>query len=146
MLKAGEIQVIYRPKRSAHPSLITSEVIYELLKNEIYDLDTIGYRESFTVLFCDSGLKLIRYSKMFDGALDCVMVDVRMIMQHALLCNATSIILAHNHPSGSLRPSSQDDAITRKICDAARLLDLRVTDHLIITEESYYSYSDKGRL
>lgn len=74
------------------------------------------------------------------------MADVRLILQGALLTNATGIILAHNHPSGSLRPSSEDDALTRKIVEAAEIMNIRVNDHIILTSEGFYSYADEGRI
>ena len=74
------------------------------------------------------------------------MADVRLIMQGALLANATAMILAHNHPSGSTRPSREDDLLTRKVVEAALLLDLRVADHIILTSEDFYSYNDEGRI
>jgi len=71
---------------------------------------------------------------------------VRMILQGALLTNAVAMVLAHNHPSGSTRPSRQDDELTRKVVDAARLLDIKVADHIILTSEDFYSYNDEGRI
>ena len=78
--------------------------------------------------------------------MDGTIVDVRLIMQTALLAHSSSIILAHNHPSGQLKPSSQDDRITKKIKEAAKLMDIRIQDHLIVTGDNYYSYADEGRL
>ena len=69
-----------------------------------------------------------------------------MILQGALLTNAVAMVLAHNHPSGSTRPSRQDDEITRKVVDAARLLDIKVADHIILTSEDFYSYNDERRI
>ena len=73
--------------------------------------------------------------------------DVRVVMQTALVSNATAIVLAHNHPSGNTRPSGQDDSLTRKIKSACELMDIRVLDHIIVTPyDSHYSYNDEGRL
>jgi DNA repair protein RadC len=74
------------------------------------------------------------------------MVDIRLLFVAALNCVATSMIIAHNHPSGTLRPSQADKAITKKMQEAGRFLDIKVLDHLIITDESYYSFSDEGIL
>ena len=69
-----------------------------------------------------------------------------MILQGALLTNATGMILAHNHPSGSIRPSRQDDELTRKIVEASNFMDIKVNDHIILTNEEFYSYCDEGRI
>ena len=73
-------------------------------------------------------------------------VDVRMIFTTALNCLATAIIIAHNHPSGTLQPSEADKAITRRIKEASKTLDISVLDHLIITDEDFYSFADNGLL
>ncbi len=73
--------------------------------------------------------------------------DVRVIMQTALVCNATTILIAHNHPSGNTYPSGQDDNITRKVKSACELMNIRLLDHIIVTpNDSYFSYCDEGRL
>ena len=69
-----------------------------------------------------------------------------MIVQGALLSNATGIILAHNHPSGTLKPSKEDDRLTRRIVEAADIMNIRVNDHIILTSEGFYSYDDEGRI
>lgn len=78
--------------------------------------------------------------------MDSTVVDVRLVLQSALLAHSSIIILAHNHPAGILYPSTLDDMITQKIKDAAKLIDIKLYDHLIVTSESYYSYADEGRL
>ena len=91
--------------------------------------------------------KLIGYTTISEGGLTSTIVDVRVVMQTALVSNATAIILAHNHPSGNTRPSGQDDSLTRKIKSACELMDIRLLDHIIVTPyDSYYSYNDEGRL
>ena len=70
----------------------------------------------------------------------------QIIMQAAILGNASGIILAHNHPSGNAKPSLQDDQITQKIREISQLIGITLLDHLIITDESYYSYADEGRI
>lgn len=74
------------------------------------------------------------------------MVDLRIIFQTAILANASRIILVHNHPSGNLKPSLQDDKITKRVYQVASILGIELTDHLIISEESYYSYAIEGRI
>ena len=80
------------------------------------------------------------------GGLTETVVDVRIILREALLKRATSLILCHNHPSGNLRPSTHDDSLTNQLREAARLLNLNLADHVIFTDNGYYSYADEGRL
>ena len=83
---------------------------------------------------------------MSSGGITGTTVDLRMIFSAALKANATSIMIAHNHPSGNTRPSDADRYMTTKIRQAGELLDIKLMDHLIITSESYYSFIDDGAL
>ena len=124
-----------------------SKDIHGLLKKRVYDEDTIGYKETFNVLLLNNANKIIGYTTVAEGGLTSTIVDVRTILQTALISHATSIILSHNHPSGNVRPSYHDDNLTKKIKSACELTDIRVLDHIIVTpEDSYYSYCDEGRL
>ena len=74
------------------------------------------------------------------------MVSIRSIFSRAILCNANSIIVAHNHPSGIVKPSHEDISITRRIKEASEILDIKLIDHIIIGEDSYYSFKNEGLL
>ena len=89
---------------------------------------------------------MIAYNTVSEGGLTETSVDVRLILQGALLTNATQIILAHNHPSGNLKPSSQDDMLTKRVQKACEIMRVGFTDHLILSPEGYYSYRDEGRI
>ena len=80
------------------------------------------------------------------GGISNTVVDLRIIFQAAILANASRIILVHNHPSGNLKPSLQDDKITKRVYQVASILGIELTDHLIISEESYYSYAIEDRI
>jgi DNA repair protein RadC len=80
------------------------------------------------------------------GGITGTMVDVRLVLRDALLTQATSLVLIHNHPSSNLNPSQADISITEKVKKAGELMDLRLLDHLILTEDAYYSFADKGKL
>ena len=98
------------------------------------------------MLFLNHHYKLIKSIKLSEGGLTETAIDVRVILKEALLCNATVVALAHNHPSGSITPSLPDDSITKcvqKACEAVRIYFL---DHIIVTDGRYYSYRDSGRL
>ena len=125
--------------------VITSHSAYEVLTN-IFPADTIDYRETFIVLFLNRAHQVLGYSIVAEGGTACVAVDVKMIIQTALLANASCILLAHNHPSGNLRPSVEDNRLTDRIREAAKLFDIAVLDHIIITNESFYSFSDNGNI
>lgn len=102
--------------------------------------------EEFWVLFLNNSLKVVYKSQLSKGGITGTLVDIRIVFKTAFENNATSIILVHNHPSGSLKPSAADIAITTKICKAGSTLDIDVLDHLIITENGYYSFKDEGRI
>jgi DNA repair protein RadC len=107
------------------------------------DLDMI---ERFYVLYLDNANKVQSVSMISMGGITGTVVDLRMVFATALKCLATSIIIAHNHPSGSLRPSAADLNLTKKIEEAGKVLDIALLDHIILTEASYYSFRDEGDL
>ena len=80
------------------------------------------------------------------GGLSEAPADMRVILRHAILAGASAIALGHNHPSGVVKPSKQDDQLTRNLRQAAELMSIRMVDHIIVGEKNYYSYSDEGRL
>ena len=107
---------------------------------------TLDYREYFYILCLNRNNKVLGYCQISAGGLTGTMADVRMIMQTALKSNSCSIILSHCHPSGNLEPSEADKDLTKKIQEAGKVLDIAVLDHLIITSESYYSFTDEGKM
>lgn len=142
----SEIQLKYQPQPLTE-SIHGAKDIHKLLITRVFDADTIGYKESFKVLLLNQANKIIGYTTISDGGLTATVVDVRVVMQAALVTNATSIILAHNHPSGNIYPSSQDDSLTKRIKSACELMDIRLLDHIIVTPfDSFYSYCNEGRL
>ena len=102
--------------------------------------------EECHVLLLNQSSVVIDSVRIGMGGLTETVVDVRLIMREALLKRATSMILCHNHPSGSLRPSTYDDRLTRQVQEAARLFNIALADHVIFTDTGYYSYADEGKL
>ena len=102
--------------------------------------------EEFHVLLLNQSATVIDSVRIGVGGLTETVVDVRVIMREALLKRATALVLCHNHPSGNLRPSAHDDRLTRQVQEAAKLLNLNLADHVIFTDNGYYSYADEGRL
>jgi DNA repair protein RadC len=102
--------------------------------------------EEFWVLCLNNSNKVVYKHQLSKGGITGTVVDSRLLFKVALEQNATSIILAHNHPSGTLIPSDADNQITKKIKTVGDSLDIRVLDHLIITQNGYYSYADSGMI
>ena len=131
----GEVELSYKPKFKNIYKVVSSEDAYKYLL-PTYKEGTICYKEYFKVLFLNQANQVLGYT----------CADVRVILQAALLTNSVAIILAHNHPSGSMKPSRQDMEITKQVKEAARLMRIAVTDHLILTDTGYYSFADEGLL
>ena len=102
--------------------------------------------DEFWVMLLNQSNRVIKRVCIGRGGIAATAVDVKIILKAALENYATSMILVHNHPSGNLQPSIQDDNITKKICDGARAVDIRVLDHIIVTDGEHYSYNDSGRM
>lgn len=102
--------------------------------------------EVFAVVFLNRANKIMHYEVISEGGITGTVADPRIILKKALEHDAVNIILCHNHPSGSIKPSRQDEELTQKIKEAARFLDIKVIDHIIVSEEGYYSFADEGIL
>ncbi|MBN8674836.1 MAG: DNA repair protein RadC [Chitinophagales bacterium] len=103
-------------------------------------------REVFGVLFLNRANKINHFEIVSEGGITGTVADPRVILRKALEQDAVNIILCHNHPSGSLKPSRADEQLTAKIKEAAGYLDIRVLDHIIVSEDGYYSFADEGLL
>jgi len=97
-------------------------------------------------LLLNQANKLIDKVKISTGGLNATAVDVRCILREALLKRASGIALCHNHPSGNIRPSREDDLLTRQVSQAAECMHIRFVDHVILTDGTFYSYADEGRI
>jgi len=102
--------------------------------------------EVFGVIFLNQGNRVKHYEIISQGGMTATVADPRIILKKALEEDAVSLILFHNHPSGNLKPSRADQELTLKVRDAARLLDIRLIDHIIVSERGYYSFADEGEL
>lgn len=121
-------------------SITSSEAVFNILQPQIGDLA----HEEFWVLYLNNHNKLIRSVCISKGGITGTVVDIRQVYNIALREQATSVILAHNHPSGNIKASQADHNLTKKIAEAGKVLDIAVLDHLIITEKAYYSFRDEG--
>ena len=102
--------------------------------------------EECHAILLNNHLRVVGCKLISRGGITGTVVDVRLVLREALLCNATHLALCHNHPSGNPRPSGEDDRLTQKLKAAAATMDLRLIDHIILTDEAYFSYQDEGRL
>ncbi|MDQ1167580.1 DNA repair protein RadC [Flavobacterium sp. SORGH_AS_0622] len=118
----------------------SSKAVFEIMQPIIGELP----HEEFWVLFLNNSNSVISKSQLSKGGITGTVVDVRLVFKLAMENGATGLILCHNHPSGNLNPSDADKQITRKIKLAGESLDVKVLDHLIITESKYYSFVDEG--
>ena len=124
------------------PILNSSKRVYDYFKSHLMDLP----HEEFWVLYLNTACKVLDSQLIGRGGNDFTPVDVRIILRYALSSKAHSMILIHNHPSGTCSPSQADKLLTKKIDEAARVMDIRVNDHLIFTNSSYYSFRDEDLL
>ena len=102
--------------------------------------------EVFVALLLNRSHKIISYEIISKGGISGTVADPRIILKKALDAGASSLIICHNHPSGNLQPSQQDDLLTQKIKSAALYFDIKLLDHIIVSEEGYYSFADEGKL
>lgn len=124
------------------PQVSSSQTAFELLIPEMQDLD----REEFWVLLLNRANKLLRKEKLSIGGKSGTIVDPKILFKVALNYGASGIIVAHNHPSGNLKPSNSDLSLTKKIKEGGSLLEIPLLDHLIVSDNFYFSFADEGLL
>ena len=143
----AEIELSYKPliKLSRLPLVMASVDAYWLFM-QTWDKTKLLFVEQFKVMLLNRANRVIGICTLSTGSSSNTIVDTKLIFAVALKTNACQIILAHNHPSGNLNPSEGDRLITRRVKEAGLLLDLTLNDHLIISEDGYYSFSDEGAI
>lgn len=128
--------------RKERETILSSRDVYQYFHPLMCDLPT----EECWVLFLNQASKVIDRVKIASGGLTSAAVDIRCILREALLKRAVAMAFCHNHPSGSLRPSTEDDRLTERLGKAAKTMDIRLIDHIILTDGKFYSYADEGRI
>lgn len=141
----AEIKVSYTPTSRPATQIMCSNDAYQELKNWFKE-DTIALQEQFVVLYLNRSNRVLAAYEVSRGGLTGTVADPRLILSTALKVTAIGMVVAHNHPSGSLKPSQADIQLTQKIRDAGKLLDIQLVDHLIMTQEQYYSFADEGMI
>lgn len=139
----GELKISYKTTLAPHGKINSSMDVYQFLR-QVWDQDLMEYQEQFCLITLSRSNYISGFQFISTGGTAATVVDAKMIFQTALLNNATSIIVAHNHPSGSLQPSEPDKKITQRLTQIGRLLEVPVLDHMIITKDSYMSFADQG--
>ncbi len=142
-----EIQVSYSHlvKPSQLPKISHSEDAYQILMNH-WNKETLEYIEEFKIILLNRANKVLGLSLISKGGVSGTFVDPKVVFSAALIANASAIILAHNHPSGNLKPSESDIKLTQKLKEGSNILDIIILDHMIVTSEGYYSFADEGAL
>lgn len=120
----------------------SSQSVFELMQPVIGELA----HEEFWIIYLNNSNKVLQKIQLSKGGITGTLVDVRLVLKTAIEVGAVGIILAHNHPSGTLKPSEADKQITKKLKNAGESLDIKVLDHLIITETAYFSFADEGMI
>ena len=124
------------------PKITSSKNAFELMQPYIGDLN----HEEFWVIYLNNSNKVLARQQLSKGGFTGTLVDTRLVLKKALEVSATGLILCHNHPSGKLTPSQSDKNLTKKIIEAGSVMDIKVLDHLIVTEKLYFSFADEGIL
>ncbi len=142
-----KVEVSFRPNRnlSERVYLKSSDEVYKVAI-DTWNLDTIELFEEFMAVYLDRRNGIIGIREISRGGTAGTVVDIKIVISIAIACNASGLILLHNHPSGMTSPSHQDISLTDKIKAAAQLFDINLLDHLIITRETYYSFTDNGHI
>ena len=125
-----------------HPDMSTATRIYNYMLPKMQDLAT----EEFHILLMNQNFRLVKSERISHGGITEVSADIRIMMREAVLNNATIMAVCHNHPSGSTRPSKVDDTLTQSVKKACEVMRIHFSDHVIVTDGSYYSYAENGRL
>lgn len=141
-----EISVSYSTKVMARErkQIRNSRDIYEYMMP--FFSCCMEHHEEAWAIYMNNQHKILGTAKISQGGISETSVDPKIILQIALKANASSIILAHNHPSGNPYPSSCDDKITQKLKEGAKFLDMQLTDHVVVCDCVYYSYADEGKI
>lgn len=124
------------------PKITSSKTAFEIFQPIIGDLQ----HEEFWVLYLNNSNKVLRKILLSKGGITATLVDIRLIFKEAVELSAVAIIVGHNHPSSKLEPSHSDKRLTKKIKEAGETLDIKLLDHLIITQKDYFSFADNGLL
>ncbi|TCD16972.1 DNA repair protein [Pedobacter psychrodurus] len=145
--KIAEVQVSYKPdyKASERPKITSSKQAYDLLMRQ-WDLGKIEFLEQSKMILLNRENRVLGIVDISTGGVSGTILDPKIIFSIALKANTSSIIISHNHPSGNLKPSHADIRLTNQLKDGGKLLEIVVWDHLVISNDNYYSFADDGMM
>lgn len=138
-----ELRAKKTPTNFEKVKIVSSKDAFKVISQ--FYFDDIDIFESFFILCLNRNNQTIAYAKISQGGVSGTVVDIKLIAKYAIDCLASGVILAHNHPSGNLKPSPEDIKITERAREALKILDIQVLDHVILTSDGYYSFGDDGR-
>ena len=143
----AEIEISYKPKflSLAQNKATSSKDVYQIFLS-LFDPKQLHIKEECYALFLNRNNRIFGSYKVSSGGITSTVVDIRLILSIALKSLSTGLIIAHSHPSGNLVPSNADFQITKRLKEAAELMDISLIDHLIISCDSYYSFADHGEM
>ena len=144
-MKISEITVSYSSSNNKKAKVTNSKDSYNILLNS-WDSNILELQEEFKVLLLNRANQVLGVYSMSKGGVSGTFVDAKLVFSVALKCNATNIIIAHNHPSGNLNPSETDKRLTQKLKKAGEYLDIVLLDHIILTKNDFFSLADNGML
>ena len=145
MSNMPEITLKYKTGNYKKTKISTSLDAFQVLL-QLYDEDTVDYRETAFVLFLNKANNTIGWMKISEGGTSATVIDPKMIFATALKCNASGIILSHNHPSGQLRASDEDRKMTSNLATIGYIMGIEVLDHVIVCRSGYYSMNDEDEM
>ena len=147
LTKVAEVELVYKSKvKASERPVVQSSTDAANILRILWEDGKMQLVEQFKVLFLNRSNKVICIYNVSSGGVTGTVADPKLIFTAALKVNAVSVILSHNHPSGSLKPSKADEELTQKIKGAGTFLDIKVVDHVILSSESYFSFADEGLL
>ena len=141
-LAAIELYTRKKAKNNLRDKIHSSTDVYRLMQPIMVNQEV----EELWAIYMNMASRIVKMKRISVGGISQTIVDIRILLKEALLCNAVAMTICHNHPSGNARPSKADDQLTEKISKACKTMDIRFLDHVILADETYYSYADEGRL
>lgn len=141
-LATVELYTRKKAKKNSRDKIHSSVDIYRLMHPIMVNQQV----EELWAIYMNMSSRIVKMKRISVGGISQTIVDIRIVLKEALLCNAVAIAICHNHPSGNVRPSLADDQLTEKLSNACKTMDIRLLDHVIVADDSYYSYSDEGRM
>ena len=142
-MEVAEIKVFYSANLVDKVKLTSCTEVFQFILSK-WDLDIIEFQEECKIILVNRANFVLGIYELSKGGITGTVVDIRVILSVALKCNASGIILVHNHPSGNMKPSEADKKITQKLHDACELLELTLIDHFIVSKDDFYSFNQDG--